>query len=167
MKSRCERPSLPSQAPPETGDGAFVLLPVPHPLVPVSPADPVGDLLAKWGHWAGWKGAGGEPISWGTPWGWARLLQRASGHRRARHSTPSPASRPLDIKGTFPCAKGIPNPSYPIPFSPAPSPSTLGLTPPARLGTYPILPLMSPAILCTGTHAFPEIFPLIALAQRG
>lgn len=31
----------------DTGAGVFALLPVPHALVPVSPADPVGDLLAK------------------------------------------------------------------------------------------------------------------------
>lgn len=42
----------------DTGAGVFALLPVLHLLVAVSPADPVGDLLAKWGHWAGWGSLG-------------------------------------------------------------------------------------------------------------
>lgn len=75
MKSRCEWLSLPPWFPTRrTSASIFALLPVPHPQVSALLADPAGDLLANWGHW----GAGGEPVSWGAPQGWASLLQWAS-----------------------------------------------------------------------------------------
>lgn len=54
----------------------------------------------------------------------------------------------------------LPTPSH----SPQHPLSTPNVAPPARLRTYFILPLMSPALLCNGTHASPEVFPLTALA---
>lgn len=116
MKSRCEWPSLPSRPLSRgTGAGVFTLLPVPQPQAPALLADPAGDLLAKLGALGGGDGggAGEEPVSWGTPWGWAKLLQSRglvrAVHHSAGHPSPFPASLPLDIKGTFPRAKETQN----------------------------------------------------------
>lgn len=113
MKSRCEWPSLPSRPLSRgTGAGVFTLLPVPQPQAPALPADPAGDLLAKLGALGGdGGGAGEEPVSWGIPGAGpscCRGLVRAE-HHSAGHPSPFPASLPLDIKGTFPCAKETQN----------------------------------------------------------
>ena len=78
MKSRCERPSLPSQLPTRGTDaGVFALLPVPHPQAPASPA---GNLLAKLGELGG---AGGGQKESPSPGGLLRAEPGCCGLRTA------------------------------------------------------------------------------------
>lgn len=160
MKSRCELPCLPTQAPPET----LVSGSLPSSLCP-----PAGASVTST-QWvtslpSGGTGQAGKGRRRAHPLG--GLSGAGPGCCRGPVGTAEPGIapllRPLDIKGTFPCAKGTPNPSYPFPFSPAPSLSALSLAPPACLGTYSIIPLTSPTMLFNGMRASPEIFSLIAL----
>lgn len=173
MKSRCEWPSLPSQPLSRgTGAGVFTLLPVPQPQAPALLADPAGDLLAKLGALGGGDGggAGEEPVSWGTPWGWAKLLQRAGEGCASQRwaSQPFPSLTAVRHQRDIPTCQRNPKPLPTPSCSPQQSLSlpSLSLAPPTCLGMCPVLPPKPPTALCTGTSALLEIFTPIALACR-
>lgn len=73
--------------------------------------------------WEHWGPVGGRRRAH-LPGGSLGLGQAAAGGRvravrcNAGHRGPSPASAPLDTKGTFPCAKETPNPFLPHPILP-------------------------------------------------
>lgn len=103
--------------------------------------------LPSWEHWGAVGGRrrahllGGSPgLGQAAAWGQVKAV-----HCNARHHGPSPASVPLDTKGTFPCAKETPNPFLPHPvlpgtLSPIPQPGLASMS-----GTCPVLPLKPPS----------------------
>lgn len=128
--------------------------------------------LPSWGHWGGGDGggAGEEPVSWGTPWGWAKLLQRAGEGCASQRwaSQPFPSLTAVRHQRDIPTCQRNPKPLPTPSCSPQQSLSlpSLSLAPPTCLGMCPVLPPKPPTALCTGTSALLEIFTPIALACR-